>query len=101
MRGGGDSVTAVAASAAVRECWTAAVPAPTWNIAPNEREAINAISLSPSQTVFATMHYRRYGPEGRQYLALTPGQRGQRRTRDAELGGDERLDDRKVRQCKV
>jgi FtsP/CotA-like multicopper oxidase with cupredoxin domain len=50
------------ASAAVREYWVAAVPAPTWNMAPNERDAINAVSLSPSQTVFPTVVYRRYTP---------------------------------------
>jgi FtsP/CotA-like multicopper oxidase with cupredoxin domain len=54
--------TAPIASAAVREFWVAAVPAPTWNMAPNERDAINAIDLSPSQTVFPTVVYRRYTP---------------------------------------
>jgi FtsP/CotA-like multicopper oxidase with cupredoxin domain len=51
---------APAASAATREFWVAAVPAPTWNIAPTERDAIHGMALSPSQTVFPTVVYRRY-----------------------------------------
>jgi len=53
---------APAASAAVREYWVASVPAPTWNMAPNERDAIEGMALSPSQTVFPTVVYRRYTP---------------------------------------
>ena len=34
--------------------------APTWNMAPNERDAITGTPLSPSQTVFPTVVYRRY-----------------------------------------
>ena len=48
------------ASAALRVYWVAAVPAPTWNMAPNERDVINGIGLNPSQTVFPTVVYRRY-----------------------------------------
>jgi FtsP/CotA-like multicopper oxidase with cupredoxin domain len=54
--------TAPAASAELRQFWVAAVPAPTWNMAPNERDAINGVALSPSQTVFPTVVYRRYSP---------------------------------------
>ena len=43
--GAATSVAAPAASAAVREFWVAAVPAPTWNMAPNERDAIGGINL--------------------------------------------------------
>jgi manganese oxidase len=50
------------ASAALRVYWVAAVPAPTWNMAPNERDVINGIGLNPSQTVFPTVVYRRYPP---------------------------------------
>jgi hypothetical protein len=50
------------ASAALRVYWVAAVPAPTWNTAPNERDVINGIGLNPSQTVFPTVVYRRYMP---------------------------------------
>ena len=54
--------TAPAASAELRQFWVAAAPAPTWNMAPNERDAINGVGLSPSQTVFPTVVYRRYSP---------------------------------------
>jgi FtsP/CotA-like multicopper oxidase with cupredoxin domain len=53
---------APSASAAVREYWVAAVPAPTWNMAPNERDAIHDTPLSPALTVFPTVVYRRYTP---------------------------------------
>jgi FtsP/CotA-like multicopper oxidase with cupredoxin domain len=62
VTGAATSVAAPAASAAQRVYWIAAVPAPTWNMAPNERDAINAVDLSPSQTVFPTVVYRRYTP---------------------------------------
>jgi manganese oxidase len=58
--GAATSVAAPAASAELRQFWVAAVPAPTWNMAPNERDAINDVALSPSQTVFPTVVYRRY-----------------------------------------
>jgi FtsP/CotA-like multicopper oxidase with cupredoxin domain len=54
------SAAAPAASAATREFWVAAVPAPTWNMAPNERDAIHRMPLNPSQTVLPTVVYRRY-----------------------------------------
>jgi FtsP/CotA-like multicopper oxidase with cupredoxin domain len=44
----------------VREFWVAAVPAATWNMAPNERDAMMGTALSPTQTVFPTVVYRRY-----------------------------------------
>ena len=47
------------ASAATREYWVAAVPT-TWNIVPNERDAIMGMAYTPSQTVFPTVVYRRY-----------------------------------------
>jgi FtsP/CotA-like multicopper oxidase with cupredoxin domain len=56
---------APAASAALRQYWVAAVPAPTWNMAPNERDAMMGTQLSPSQTVFPTVVYRRYTPHWR------------------------------------
>jgi FtsP/CotA-like multicopper oxidase with cupredoxin domain len=62
MTGAAASAAAPVASAAVREYWVAAVPAPTWNMAPNQRDAIDDISLSPSQTVLPTVVYRRYTP---------------------------------------
>jgi FtsP/CotA-like multicopper oxidase with cupredoxin domain len=54
------SAAAPIASGAVREYWVAAVPAPTWNMAPNQRDAIAGTMLSPSQTVFPTVVFRRY-----------------------------------------
>ena len=54
------SAAAPVASGAVREYWVAAVPAPTWNMAPNGRDAIAGTMLSPSQTVFPTVVFRRY-----------------------------------------
>ena len=49
----------------MREFWVAAVPAPTWNMSPNERDAIHGMPLSPSQTVFPTVVYRRYSAHWR------------------------------------
>jgi FtsP/CotA-like multicopper oxidase with cupredoxin domain len=57
--------TAPAASAELRQFWVAAAPAPTWNMAPNQRDAINGVRLSTSQTVFPTVVYRRYSPHWR------------------------------------
>jgi FtsP/CotA-like multicopper oxidase with cupredoxin domain len=56
------AAAAPVASGAVREYWVAAVPAPTWNRAPNERDAMAGTMLSPSQTVLPTVVYRRYTP---------------------------------------
>jgi FtsP/CotA-like multicopper oxidase with cupredoxin domain len=81
--GAAASAAAPAASAAVREYWVAATPAPTWNMAPNERDAINGIGLNPSQTVFPTVVFRRYtrhwghpirnAPRGSSNQDLIPG----------------------------
>jgi hypothetical protein len=59
VTGAAAAVAAPAASAAVREYWVAAVPAPTWNMTPNQRDAIHGTVLSPAQTVFPTIVYRR------------------------------------------
>ena len=45
--------------AATREYWVAAVPV-TLNIAPNGRDAIHGTALTPAETVFGTVVYRRY-----------------------------------------
>jgi len=60
VTGAAASAAAPTASAAVREYWVAGVPAPTWNMAPNQRDAIHGTVLTPSQTVFPTIVYRRY-----------------------------------------
>ena len=54
------SAAAPRASGAVREFWVAAVPAPTWNMAPNQRDVMAGTALSPAQTVLPTVVYRRY-----------------------------------------
>ena len=56
------AAAAPVASGAVRDYWVAAVPAPTWNMAPNGRDAMAGTTLSPSMTVFPTVVYRRYSP---------------------------------------
>ena len=61
VTGAATSVAAPAASAATREFWVAAVPH-HWNMSPNERDAIHGMPLSPSQTVFPTVVYRRFTP---------------------------------------
>ena len=53
------AATAAPASGAVRHYWVAAVPV-TWNIVPNQRDAIMGTTYDPSQTVFPTVVYRRY-----------------------------------------
>ena len=47
------------ASAAVRNYWVAAVPV-TWNMVPNQRDAIMGTTYTPAQTVFPTVVYRRF-----------------------------------------
>ena len=58
------AITSVAAGGssargAVRECWVAAVPV-TWNVVPNERNAIEGERFTQAQTVFRTVAYRQY-----------------------------------------
>jgi FtsP/CotA-like multicopper oxidase with cupredoxin domain len=50
---------AAPAHAAVRQYWVAAVPT-TWNLIPNERDAIMGTTYQPAQTVLPTVVYRRY-----------------------------------------
>jgi FtsP/CotA-like multicopper oxidase with cupredoxin domain len=70
------SVLAVpAASAATREYWVAAVPA-TWNIVPNQRDAIMGMEFDASQTVFPTVVYRRYTRGWRKPLRNVPAGSG-------------------------
>jgi FtsP/CotA-like multicopper oxidase with cupredoxin domain len=60
-----------AASASTREVWVAAVPV-TWNMVPNQRDAIMGTRYDPSQTVFPTVVYRRYSPHWRRPLSNAP-----------------------------
>jgi FtsP/CotA-like multicopper oxidase with cupredoxin domain len=62
------AATAPAASARVRDYWVAAVPAPHWNMIPNERDAIMGMTFSPSQTLFPTVVYRRFTAHWRKPL---------------------------------
>jgi FtsP/CotA-like multicopper oxidase with cupredoxin domain len=54
------SAAAPAASARVRDYWVAAVPT-TWNMVPNQRDAITGTSYFAGDTVLPTVVYRRYG----------------------------------------
>ncbi len=47
------------AGAATREYWIAAVPV-TWNIVPNERDAIEHMTFSPEETTVRTVVYKAY-----------------------------------------
>jgi FtsP/CotA-like multicopper oxidase with cupredoxin domain len=62
---------APAAAAATREFWVAATPA-TWNMAPNQRDAITGARLDPAQIVMPTTVYRRYSRGWRRPLANSP-----------------------------
>jgi manganese oxidase len=83
LAGAASCAAAPAAGAAVREFWVAAVPAPTWNMAPNERDAITGTQLAPTQTVLPTVVYRRFtrrwghplrnAPAGSSNQDLVPG----------------------------
>jgi len=59
------------AAAAVREYWVAAVPV-TWNIVPNQRDAIAGTTYAPALTVIPTVVYRRYTRGWRRPLPNAP-----------------------------
>jgi len=56
---GAAAAAAAPAPAAVKHYWVAAVPV-TWNVVPNQRDAIMDMMYPPSETVFPTVVYRRY-----------------------------------------
>lgn len=58
---------APAASGQVRQYWVAAVPV-TWNMVPNERDAITGTNYFAADTVLPTVVYRRYTPHWRRPL---------------------------------
>lgn len=62
---------APAAFGATREVWVAAEPV-TWNIVPNQRDALTNTTLSPIQTVLPAVVYRRYSRGWRRPLPNTP-----------------------------
>jgi FtsP/CotA-like multicopper oxidase with cupredoxin domain len=55
----------------VRDYWVAAVPV-TWNMLPNQRDAITGTSYFAAQTVLPTVVYRRYSPHWRRPLRNVP-----------------------------
>jgi manganese oxidase len=59
------------ASAAVREHWVAAVPI-TWNVVPNQRDAISGAAIDPGRSVLPTVVYRRFTRGWRRPLPNTP-----------------------------
>ena len=72
---GGAAAPAVAAppaSAKVRRYWVAAVPAPTWNMVPNQRDAIGGLRIAPSESVFPTVGYRRFTRNWRRPVRNAP-----------------------------
>jgi FtsP/CotA-like multicopper oxidase with cupredoxin domain len=68
----GAAVAAAApAAGGVAAAWVAATPV-TWNIVPNQRDAIMGTTYTPAQTVFPTVVYRRYSRNWRRPLANQP-----------------------------
>ena len=59
------------AGAATREFWDGAVPV-TWNMAPNQFDAITGTRFDPAQTVMGTVVYRRFTRGWRHPLPNTP-----------------------------
>jgi manganese oxidase len=66
----GGSGGARAAGGHVVEYWIAAVPV-TWNVVPNERNAIEHVTFSPAQTAFRTVVYRQFTKD---WAKVLPGQ---------------------------
>ena len=60
-----------AADAATRDYWVAAAPV-SWNMVPNQRDAISNMDYSPADTVFPTVVYRRYTRGWRHVLRNDP-----------------------------
>jgi manganese oxidase len=71
------SVAAGGASArgAVREYWVAAVPV-TWNVVPNERNAIEGERFTREQTVLRTVAYRQYTKDFAKQIPNAPDNPG-------------------------
>jgi FtsP/CotA-like multicopper oxidase with cupredoxin domain len=62
-----------AASGRTIEYWIAAVPT-TWNVVPNERDAIMNVSFAPEQTTIRTVVYRQFTKD---WAEMLPGQSAQ------------------------
>jgi FtsP/CotA-like multicopper oxidase with cupredoxin domain len=61
------SLLAGVAQARTIDYWVAAVPT-TWNIVPNGHDAIMGTPVSPADSIFPTVVYRRYSPKWRKPL---------------------------------
>ena len=59
----------------VREYWVAAVPV-SWNVEPNERNAIEGDTFTRPQTVFRTVVYRQYTKDFARGIRNAPGDEG-------------------------
>jgi hypothetical protein len=64
-----------AAGAATRTFWVGAVQT-TWNVIPNERDGIMGEHFEPGQTIFPTVHYRRFTPGWKRVLPNPSGVAG-------------------------
>jgi manganese oxidase len=71
----GAALHAAPAGAKTRDYWVAAEPV-TWNMVPNQHDAIMGMEYPPSQTVFPTVVYRRYTRRWRTPMRNTPGGSG-------------------------
>jgi FtsP/CotA-like multicopper oxidase with cupredoxin domain len=78
MLGTGAAALAVtpAASAEVRHYWVGAVPV-TWNIVPNQRDAIMGTTYAPAQTVFPTVVYQRFSRGWKRRVRNSPTRTGE------------------------
>ena len=68
---GAAAAAAAPAPAAVKHYWVAAVPV-TWNVMPNQRDAIMGMTYPPSATVFPTVVYKRYTKNWKRQLPNEP-----------------------------
>jgi len=66
---------ATATTPSVREYWVAAVPV-TWNVVPNERNAIEGERFTRAQTVFRTVAYRQFTKDFAKQLPNEAGNPG-------------------------
>jgi manganese oxidase len=74
------AITSVASGGAsarpvIREYWVAAVPV-TWNVVPNERNAIEGDRFTPAETVLRTVAYRQYTKDFANQVPNGPGNPG-------------------------
>ena len=69
------AATAAPSLASVRQFWVAAEPV-TWNVVPNERNAIEGERFTREQTVFRTVVYRQFTRDFATELPKEPGNPG-------------------------